>query len=429
MTEPTSLFDAKKRASSKPVDIRLHNQQLVLSLLRTEDMLSASNLAYSTGLSKTTISKIITEMIARGLVLSAGKGESTMEGGKKPELFSINAQYAASIILILDSMDRFSCSIVNLRGEIMYEQEYPLSLHAEYEYLVKTMAQAVVEAEAFLAQKRSTVCGIAIGYSGVINTETGEILFPLQSAQATLCPLRDDLLKYHPTQNLLYIDSTCHFSGYAELLMRKQPDVGHLAVISCEDIVNGCSLPSVKAKPGGRGFVGEFGHLIIDPGGSTHCYCGCKGCLESLISKQAVIARARKLCYNFPFSQVAVQIQTDEIGVEELCNAASAGDLFAQEILRPVIQYLAILIRSLVVLDSVSTVIIQGMYARTGTDFLKMIQQQIRSYNHASIHKEYSIEFSQYSKDGPVAEKKACVRGASYYTANYYLEQILSFDE
>ena len=74
-----------KNLSGKPVNIKQHNQKLVISLLEKKEILSAGELTSLTGLSKTTVSKILAELCKQGIVCSAGKGESTAEGGKKPE--------------------------------------------------------------------------------------------------------------------------------------------------------------------------------------------------------------------------------------------------------------------------------------------------------------------------------------------------------
>lgn len=419
------VFNPSRNVSGKPVDIKQHNQRLVLSLLRRGSAMPASELAAATGLSKTTISKILAELCSRGLVCSVGKGDSTVEGGKKPELFSVNAGYAATVALILPSMESFSCSVVDLCCEIVYEKEYSLPERVEYSALVAAMADALREAMAAVREKGSAVCGIAVGYGGVVNTETGEILYPMASSSAQFRPLRDDILALYPTDELLYIDNTCHFSGNAELLLDQNRDLGHIAVVSCGEMVNGCSLSQPQGHPGHRGIVGEFGHLIVDPGANIGCYCGCKGCLESLISRRALMARGRMLSGNYPFSDLAKRIQTECVSVDQIFDAACADDCFAQDMLWPVVKYLAILIRALDVLESVSKVIIQGIYARMGDRFLEMLRQEVQGYNQLNFHKNFTVEFSQYSQEGPEADKRACICGAGAYTSNYYLEQLL----
>ena len=71
------------------------------SLFRTADVLSVSEISEKINLSKTTVTKMMGDFVARGLIKSAGKGSSTDEGGKKPELFELNADYAYIVVLVM----------------------------------------------------------------------------------------------------------------------------------------------------------------------------------------------------------------------------------------------------------------------------------------------------------------------------------------
>ena len=81
------------QTGNKPKNIKSNNQKIVLSLLRSSDALSLSEIAAQVNLSKTTITKIVNALMEKGLVHSIGKGSSTEEGGKRPELFAFCADY------------------------------------------------------------------------------------------------------------------------------------------------------------------------------------------------------------------------------------------------------------------------------------------------------------------------------------------------
>ena len=58
------------RLSNKPKNIRYHNQKLVTSLFRTADVLSVSEISEKINLSKTTVTKMMGDFVARGLIKS-----------------------------------------------------------------------------------------------------------------------------------------------------------------------------------------------------------------------------------------------------------------------------------------------------------------------------------------------------------------------
>ena len=415
MTDPKNL-------SGKPVDIKQHNQRLVISLLERKKILSAGELSSLTTLSKTTISKILAELCKQDIVCSAGKGESTTEGGKKPELFRINAELAATVVLSMYRKNVLDCAVIDLGREILYREKHTLNDGLTYQALIEKMCEALEAVRNCSALSGKRVCGVAVAYNGVVNRDRGEILYPPQSAHASFYPIRADLAELVPAEVPVSINNACHYAGYAELLFENNANVEKLAIISCGESVSGCLLTNQQMLPGCGGMVGEFGHLIVDPRAQTRCYCGCRGCIESLISERAIVSSARALSHSFPFSSVARKAQEQELRVETLLQAAFGRDFFAQEVLAPVIEYLAIMIRSISCLNDVSKVIIQGMYARAGDDFLEMIRKELRKYNQLVLHGDLTVEFSQYSVKGEEDDDYACICGAGYAVSNLYLD-------
>jgi glucokinase len=86
-----------------------------------------------------------------------------------------------------------------------------------------------------------------------------------------------------------------------------------------------------------RGLAGahpEGGHIPIDPAG-PQCYCGAKGCLESLASGSgiAAIAQARVLRTPSLLMEKAGQ-NVELITAEMVIEAAQAGDALAKEIIQ-----------------------------------------------------------------------------------------------
>lgn len=415
MTDPKNL-------SGKPVDIKQHNQRLVISLLERKKILSAGELSSLTALSKTTISKILAELCKQDIVCSAGKGESTTEGGKKPELFRINAELAATVVLSMYRKNVLDCAVIDLGREILYREKHTLNDGLTYQALIEKMCEVLEAVRNCSALAGKRVCGVAVAYNGVVNRDRGEILYPPQSAHASFYPIRADLAELVPAEVPVSINNACHYAGYAELLFENNANVEKLAIISCGESVSGCLLTNQQMLPGCGGMVGEFGHLIVDPRAQTRCYCGCRGCIESLISERAIVSSARALSHSFPFSSVARKAQEQELRVETLLQAAFGRDFFAQEVLAPVIEYLAIMIRSISCLNDVSKVIIQGMYARAGDDFLEMIRKELRKYNQLVSHGDLTVEFSQYSVKGEEEDDYACICGAGYAVSNLYLD-------
>jgi predicted transcriptional regulator len=91
----------------------------VLALTRRRDTVSVAELSQSTRLSKTTVKKTLDLLASMKLVVSAGKGSSTEEGGKRPELYRFNESYGY-VTSVQVTPDAIIAVTTDLRGDITY---------------------------------------------------------------------------------------------------------------------------------------------------------------------------------------------------------------------------------------------------------------------------------------------------------------------
>ena len=105
------------KSSGKPKSLKQLNTRVVLDILRARDVVSVADISEAVHLSKTTVKKVLDLLAAAGIVLSAGKGESTNAGGKKPELYRFNMKYGYSICLHVTPEDLIAV-MTDLRAEI-----------------------------------------------------------------------------------------------------------------------------------------------------------------------------------------------------------------------------------------------------------------------------------------------------------------------
>src|SRR5687767_3051697 len=68
------------------------NRSLVLSLVKEGGPVSRASIARSTTLAKPTVSAIVDELIAEGLVREIGPGSTATSGGRPPILLEFNAR-------------------------------------------------------------------------------------------------------------------------------------------------------------------------------------------------------------------------------------------------------------------------------------------------------------------------------------------------
>ncbi len=148
---------------------------------------------------------------------------------------------------------------------------------------------------------------------------------------------------------------------------------------------------------GSRGTAGEIGHIPVDPSGDL-CSCGQRGCLELLASGSAV---ARQWPTKHPRP------------VQDLFEAAAAGDALAIEVRQRFIDNVASAVRVLVLTVDVDDVVIGGGITSLGVPLLDAIQGVLAGWS-AQSQFLASLELASrvgLAPAGPVASVGAALLG------------------
>ena len=89
---------------------------------------------------------------------------------------------------------------------------------------------------------------------------------------------RKEIAKYIPYRNRLFHDSNA--AGYAEVWISK--DICNAFYISLSNSVGGAAIVDKNIYEGNRQKGGEIGHMTVVPEGGELCYCGRRGCFDTV---------------------------------------------------------------------------------------------------------------------------------------------------
>ena len=134
---------------------------------------------------------------------------------------------------------------------------------------------------------------LGIGTPGTIDPETG-LLKNSNSQCLNGMPIQKDLAK--TLDKIIHIQNDANCFALAETLLGsvkdQYPDAKNVFGIIIGTGVGGGVIIDGKTVYGSQGIGGEWGHTIVSDDGDE-CYCGKKGCVESVIS-----GRALQIYYN-----------------------------------------------------------------------------------------------------------------------------------
>ena len=100
------------------------NRSLVLSLVKEGGPVSRASIARSTTLAKPTVSAIVDELIADGLVRELGPGSTAVSGGRPPILLEFNARSQLVVGAHIGAR-RTTVAIGDAAGEEVARREFP----------------------------------------------------------------------------------------------------------------------------------------------------------------------------------------------------------------------------------------------------------------------------------------------------------------
>lgn len=162
----TSTANRVLRVTSKalPEHNRLQNRSLVLQSLFNVDGMSRADLARESGLTRVTISDLVKELSADGLIEQLGP-RNDARVGKPATLIGIRADAFHIVSLDLSADDKFIGATVNLRGEIQIRRAVEIAgaTGEEALALVIRLCQSLIEETAV------RVLGVGVGSPGIVS--------------------------------------------------------------------------------------------------------------------------------------------------------------------------------------------------------------------------------------------------------------------
>ena len=368
---------------------KAHNTRLILKTIYDEGEVSRADIARLTGLTRTTVSDAVAELIEDGLVTEVGLGPSA--GGKPPTLLSIvdDSRYLLGIDL---AESEFRGAVTNLRGEIKHRLSLPI--HDRDGDAALALVYDLIDD--LVAVADSPILGIGIGTPGLMDARRGVVRNAVNLDWHDL-PLGDLLEERYELP--VYIANDSQVAALAEFTFGDSKDVSNLIVIKVGR-GTGAGIVLNRQLYYGDGFgAGEIGHVAVLENGEL-CRCGHYGCLETVTSSQAIVRHAQAIAKNDPHSTLHRLVATpEEINTDIVLQAFEVGDEALRQVIAEVGHHLGIAVANLVGALNVERIVIAGSVARFGQALLEPIVREVRRRSLAALADETCIEITSLGSD------------------------------
>lgn len=371
-------------------DLRRANRRTILKSMFGDGTISRLEVSQRSGLSAGTVTNVVNELLAEGIVVESGYEAS--EGGRRRAILTLNPEFSYFIggeigetDVALELFDLALHKLSAVRYLLSPEENNPSRV---VEYVVEGVASLLQETQV----PQNKILGMGLGVPGIIAKTEDELV----SAPAwgwKLVPLKALLSAHLPFP--LHIDNGAKMMALAEMHLNVGASTETIISLHIGTGVGTGVIYEGKLYRGDTNSVGEWGHTIIALDGRL-CRCGHHGCLEAYIGAQGIIRHLSELDAHHPLLQIG-----DEIGtLLALIRLARAGDSIAIQVLHDTIHYLGAGVANLLNLFNPRRVIIGGWLGlRLGEFAMPELLQVVERYALKQPYEVAEISLSRLERD------------------------------
>lgn len=261
-----------------PAAMRRANMALILRHLRDHGGRSRARLAGETGLSKASMTTLIAELEARGLV---AEGEPDRERGiGRPGLLVDLDGVGACGIGVEVSLDYLSMIALDLTGSVIRETVRPLNTPAlSVGEVAQRVARLLDDTLVSLRTSGARPVGVTIGMPGFTDADTGFLRSAPNLGWKDVAFVHEVTSRMNEPIAQVRVQNDAKLAAIAQHALAKADGVQDLVYVTGDVGIGGGIIAGGALMTGVSGFSGEIGHLRLDPW-NRPCPCGRTGCWE-----------------------------------------------------------------------------------------------------------------------------------------------------
>lgn len=358
------------QTTGKPKLLKQINRRLAFDILKHHHSISRPELAVKTGLSRATISTLVDELLLRGLAEESGFGHS--RGGRPPMILRFNSDAAYAVGACMHEYD-WSLVVVNLDALVLRRHKEHIPLETP-EAAVTALARGLKIITEDISTK--VLPAIGLGTPGLVDIRDGQIKLAADIGWVDV-PFRN--MVEEALHMDTYIANRSKVGALAEYWYGSRKGVKDLIYVSIGTGVAAGIIHQGGLFVGANSSAGELGHLTIIPDGPL-CPCGNRGCLQQLVSEDAIANRARQLLRRSSASllQNTTGHHPELISAADVFSAADRGDAVALETLDETASYIGIALAGLINLFNPEVIFLGGPVGEGSTVLVDKVRENVQ---------------------------------------------------
>lgn len=371
------------------------NRMALVRHLCAHPGLSRADLASAVGLTKSTVSLLVRELLEEGWLVER-EIVATGDLGRRPTPLFIDP---ARLLLLGAEVGVDSIRVVatSLTGEVLARAV--ASHGATAKACIVALANALLKVRKQLDGHRHQIIGMGIGLPGGVDESRGflhfapnlhwrDVPFGTQLAEK----LAGTTLEGVP----MYVQNEADVAAIGELEFNPAQASDPLLYVSINQGVGAGVIVGDRLLTGHRGFAGEVGHIVLQING-PQCSCGRRGCAEPLIGLRALVRAEAADAEGGP-------------SLAEVREQLAAGDAETTRAVKKAGNYLGVLLQNLSAAYDPACIVLGGAVVELGDAFLQPALKTLNDYASAANLAPTTVQVSRFGADAVAVGAAALAR-------------------
>lgn len=354
--------------TADPHRMRAHNAAIVLRLVwEAQEGVSRAQLSRDTGLSRSTVSAIVTELLDAGLVFESHRARS--RGGRPPIVLRFNDEHLFVMAIDLGA-SHVTAVCTDLRGRVLAEATEAFDVQGDPPGTFGVLTRLVPKVLPEGGLER--VLGIGVGVPCPVDATSPDQLSVRILPEWADVRLAAWLHQRWPVP--VFMDNDANLAALAEAWWGAGKGHSDFSYIKVATGVGAGHLIDGRVFRGASGIAGEIGHTAVDPNGRL-CRCGLRGCLEAEVGSGAIEDKARQALAAGRASSLS---RIPKLHITDIVAASNAGDPLAVELIEEAGRFLGVAVANLLNLLNPGRVVLGGRLTTSDNVLFTSLRRTVR---------------------------------------------------
>ncbi|MEK8033852.1 ROK family transcriptional regulator [Ideonella sp. DXS29W] len=389
------LAEAPGSSSATPNQQMLKdiNRMALVRHLCAHPGLSRADLATAVGLTKSTVSMLVRELLDEGWLVER-EVVATGDLGRRPTPLFIDP----SRLLLLGAevgIETIRVVATSLTGEVLARTVANHGTTAKA--CISALATALNKLRKQLDESQHQIIGIGVGLPGGVDEARGFLHFA-PNLQWRDVPFGAQLTEKLAGTSLegvpLFVQNEADVAAIGELEFNPARASNPLLYVSINQGVGAGVIVGDRLLTGSRGFAGEVGHIVLQING-PQCSCGRRGCAEALIGLRA-LSRSTEGEEAAPLAELRQRLADDDSETARAVKKAGS--------------YLGVLLQNLSAAYDPACIVLGGSVVELGDVFLQPALKTLNDYAAAANLEPTSVQVSRFGADAVAVGAAALAR-------------------